>query len=245
MISKDWFKNWFNSHYYLLLYKHRDLEEARKFFHLIKHIVPIQKDWKILDFCCGYGRLSKILAEEGYHVTGVDLSDFLIEKAKENFKIQNLKGDFKICDIRDFKEVEKYNLALSFFTSFGYFSDEDNKKAFINLCSSVIKSGWIVFDYFNPDFVTKNLNEFEKSTFDTFDVIIRRNINNNRVNKIITIIKDAHTEEFAESIRIYTRGELVSLFEENNFIVKGIYGDYDGSTLLESSPRLIIFAQKL
>lgn len=37
----------------------------------------------IIDLACGPGRHSVVLAKRGYRVTGVDVSEFLLEKAKE------------------------------------------------------------------------------------------------------------------------------------------------------------------
>lgn len=48
-------------------------------FHLLKTVKPK----KILDYGCGGGWLSKLLVSEGYDVTGVDISDYLIENAQK------------------------------------------------------------------------------------------------------------------------------------------------------------------
>ncbi len=37
----------------------------------------------VLDLCCGPGRLSILFAKRGFNVTGVDLSGFLLSKARE------------------------------------------------------------------------------------------------------------------------------------------------------------------
>ena len=38
---------------------------------------------RVLDLCCGPARHSLILAQEGFQVTGVDRSPFLLSKARE------------------------------------------------------------------------------------------------------------------------------------------------------------------
>ena len=37
MNEKDWYKEWFNSPYYHLLYQYRDEEEAENFVHAVVH----------------------------------------------------------------------------------------------------------------------------------------------------------------------------------------------------------------
>jgi SAM-dependent methyltransferase len=245
MNQKDWFKNWFNSHHYLLLYQNRNEEEAERFFELIKRNIPMQSDWKVLDFCCGYGRLAKIFAKAGFDVTGVDLSEFFIEKAKKTFESLNLKGNFVLCDARLFNEEAKYDLGLSFFTSFGYFSDEENKIAFKNLCSSVKTGGWVVMDYFNPDYVLNNLVEREQFNFESSLITIERKIENNRVNKFINIETNQNREHYFESVRIYSLNDFTGLFEENKFKIEKVFGDYYGDSFDKNSPRMIMFAQKV
>lgn len=222
MMNKDWFKYWFNSHHYLLLYQNRNEEEAYQFFNLIKQNIPLQKEWKIIDFCCGYGRLSKIFAKEGYQITGIDLSEFFINRAKEIFEQENLVGDFRICDVRSFNENEKYHLGINFFTSFGYFSDVENELALKNFCSSILKNGWIVIDYFNPEFVVKNLVEEEKFDFDGIEVLIERNIENKRVNKIISIKNEKTEERYIESVRIYNLNDFEKMLMQNGFTIKKV-----------------------
>ncbi|MEK7517621.1 MAG: class I SAM-dependent methyltransferase [Patescibacteria group bacterium] len=43
----------------------------------------IPKGGKVLDFGCGYGRLTKLLVEYGYDVTAVDISRPLVDQAKK------------------------------------------------------------------------------------------------------------------------------------------------------------------
>lgn len=43
----------------------------------------IPKGGKVLDFGCGYGRLTKLLVEYGYDVIAVDISKPLVDKAKK------------------------------------------------------------------------------------------------------------------------------------------------------------------
>ena len=82
MAAKAWYKDWFNSPYYHLLYNNRDDDEAQAFLErLITYLQP-KPNTKMLDVACGKGRHSKALAEMGFDVTGIDLSQSSIEEAK-------------------------------------------------------------------------------------------------------------------------------------------------------------------
>jgi SAM-dependent methyltransferase len=44
----------------------------------------------VLDLCCGPGRHTVAFAHKGFHVTGVDLSSFLLVKARERSRAFNV-----------------------------------------------------------------------------------------------------------------------------------------------------------
>ena len=77
-----WYKDWFNSKYYHLLYKNRDHNEAALFLDNISNEFK-NKNAKILDVACGKGRHAKYLNNLGFDVTGIDLSVNSIKYAKE------------------------------------------------------------------------------------------------------------------------------------------------------------------
>jgi len=73
-------------------------------------------DEKILDIGCGNGSISSIIANKyspkGF-VTGIDLSNDMINFAKQNFKHTNL--DFKAIDACDINFKEEFDLVFSFY----------------------------------------------------------------------------------------------------------------------------------
>ena len=81
MPPKEWFRDWFDSPYYDLLYKYRDEEEAWQFTKKLVEHLHAKPGEKILDVACGKGRHSRSLAEMGYDVTGFDLAPGSIQYA--------------------------------------------------------------------------------------------------------------------------------------------------------------------
>jgi len=51
-----------------------------------------------LDVGTGTGVLALVLAELGHNITGIDIADEMVEKAKEKFKNNNLSGNFIVGD---------------------------------------------------------------------------------------------------------------------------------------------------
>ena len=94
----EWFDEWFDSPYYHILYKHRDYEEAKDFLDTLIRYFRIKPNHKVLDLACGKGRHSIYLNEQGFDVTGVDLSEQNITHARQ---FQNERLTFDIHDMRE------------------------------------------------------------------------------------------------------------------------------------------------
>lgn len=245
-MKKDWFKDWFASEYYLKIYEHRDETEAYNLVNLIQRTIEFTTKAKVLDICCGCGRHSLELAKRGYNVTGFDLSEFLILKAKEQraaLNEKNVKLRFLVKDMRKFNFRGKYDIAINVFSSFGYFeSDEENFKMFRNTFYSLRGKGFFVFDFLNSGYVRKNLVPETISHIAGIKVIQKRYIENGFVFKNIIIGK----EKFFERIKLYTPAELIKILSSTGFKVVKIFGDYYGERFSEeNSARIIIFAMKV
>ena len=98
----------------------------------------------MLDLCCGPGRFSIELAKRGFRVTGVDRTRFLLGKAKSREKKAGVKVEWVESDMRDFVRPGAFDLALSMFTSFGYFDDKaDDLRVLRQVCESLKPGGEI------------------------------------------------------------------------------------------------------
>lgn len=75
----------------------------------------------LLDVACGAGRYTIPLAHAGYAMTGVDLSDEFLNVAKE----REPGIDWHRGDIRDLPWVDRFDGALCFGNSFGYFPRDE------------------------------------------------------------------------------------------------------------------------
>ena len=78
-----------------------------------------------LDLCCGPGRCSIALAQHGFTVTGVDKTKYLLARARSKARAKKAKIEWVQIDMRDFIRADTFNLALSMYTSFGYFDDKN------------------------------------------------------------------------------------------------------------------------
>jgi SAM-dependent methyltransferase len=78
----------------------------------IEHEIQHNKTLKILDIGCGTGRHSIELAKRGYDVTGIDLSESMLAKARLNAADQNVKVNFMLGDARNLPFENNFELAI-------------------------------------------------------------------------------------------------------------------------------------
>jgi SAM-dependent methyltransferase len=98
---------------------------------------------RILDACCGTGYLAGILAERGYKVTGVDVSENMIRHARENVPA----AEFHAADIARFQPAGRFDAAVSTFDSLNHILDPaDLEAAFRHIVTALDRGGLFAFD---------------------------------------------------------------------------------------------------
>jgi len=242
----DWYKEWFNSENYLKVYKHRDESEAKRLVDLIEKQIHLRPNSALLDMACGAGRHAIAFAKNGFKVTAVDLSQRLLSEAKKNSLEAGVKINFVLSDILEYKADQQFDLILSLFTSIGYFDNDEDNFAVIKKAHRMLKiGGYFVLDYFNKDFLLKNLVPTSINSENGLKITQNRSILGDRVVKKITIEKDGSIDEFYESVRLYDYEELSSILIQTGFNIKKELGDFYGNAFEKgNSPRLIFFAKK-
>ncbi|KAB3548014.1 MAG: class I SAM-dependent methyltransferase, partial [ANME-2 cluster archaeon] len=117
----------------------------------IEKEIDFNKSLKIIDIGCGTGRHSIELARRGYKVTGIDLSESQLARAKEKAKAQNLQIDFQKHDARKLPFKNEYDLAIMLCE--GAFSlmetDEMNYEILRNATNSLKAAGKLIFTTLN------------------------------------------------------------------------------------------------
>lgn len=244
LTEANWYQSWFGKDY-LKVYSHRDKKEAQELIHLILSNINLNSKSQILDIGCGQGRHLTIFAEKKYNITGIDLSGVLLRIAKEN-NTENKTTNFIQADMRHLPFKSKFDLILNLFTSFGYFEKDQQNRLVLKQINSLLKeSGNFVFDYFNSNYVKKNLIPKHKERIGKLIVEQERYIENSRIKKKIKLINGGIKSTYFESVKLYSPDEIYEMLRSVNLKVKTIFGNYDGSEFNNDSPRLIVFGEKI
>jgi SAM-dependent methyltransferase len=107
----------------------------------IERILALAKGARVLDIPCGIGRHSVELAKRGYRMTGVDFQGDFIEEAKESAASAGVGPEFVVSDMRNFSSPEPFDAAFCYFGSFGYFSEEDDRRFLHGVAGSLRPGG--------------------------------------------------------------------------------------------------------
>lgn len=240
----DWYKNWFGSSYYKILYQNRDELEAQEFLENLLGYLQPPPGSAMLDIACGTGRFAKQLAEHGFDVTGIDISNESIEIAK-TFETDKLQ--FFVQDMRMPFYINYFDYAFNFFTSFGYFThDRDHALAARSFAASLKNNGLLVIDYFNFEYVLANLVPEETINREDYTFKINRKLERNHIVKEISFTDDEQKpRKYTESVAAFSLADFIRMFKAADMSLVGTFGDY----MLEpyhplDSPRLIMVFKK-
>jgi 2-polyprenyl-3-methyl-5-hydroxy-6-metoxy-1,4-benzoquinol methylase len=73
----------------------------------------IPKESRILDMPCGTGRFAEVLLEMGYHVTGVDISEAMLEVAREKLAPFGNALTTRTIDVRELAKTEQKSFDIT------------------------------------------------------------------------------------------------------------------------------------
>jgi len=214
----------------------------------ILKMMDLKPKSKILDLCCGYGRHSIEFAQRGFQVTGYDLSDFFIEKAKKDSSDLGLKIEFVRGDMRRLPFDNQFDAVVNIFTSFGFFDKESNDlKVTKGVSRALKKGGLFLLDLKNREYVIRNFQRrrwrqqedfimLEDNFFDLFT---------SRWELTRTLLfENGRKKEDSFSLRMYTFTEILDLLKKSGFILESVYGDFDFREYSLDSPRMILISRK-
>ena len=133
----------------------------------IEKEINFDKSLKILDVGCGTGRHAIELSKRGYSVTGIDLSESQLKRAKEKAAESNLIIDFQCLDARNLPFNNEFDVAIMMCE--GGFSlmetDEMNFEILKNVTKSLKPDAKLIFTTCNGLFPLFNsVEDFYAST---------------------------------------------------------------------------------
>jgi ubiquinone/menaquinone biosynthesis C-methylase UbiE len=241
-----WYDEFFDETYLLTYQTPEEITQGQVDF--IESVLNLPKGSRILDLACGFGRQTIPLAKRGYLMTGLDYTSMFLEIARKKAEEEKLKIDFVQGDMRKIPFRNHFDGIVNYFTSFGFFSDEENFETLKEVSQALKPQGKFLLEIMNREALIKNfhktawyrvgenvfvLNEYE------LDLLTGRL----KVKRIIMDEKRKREKYF--DIRIYPLHEISSLLQNAGLKVMETYGKWDMTPYSLTSPRMAVISQKL
>jgi len=234
----EWFAEWFGEDY-LALYPHRDEADAERAIALIERTIPWRSGLRVLDVASGPGRHAAALESRGIRPIGIDLSMTLLRRARTLTASPLVRADMRLLPVRS----ASMDLTLNLFTSFGYFStDEEHAAVLTGMIDTVRAGGWFVLDFLHADMVRRTLVPEGTAMMDDTPVRIRRSLSPDD-RYVIKEIDPGDGRLFREQVRLFSPDELQHMVSPT-LDVRAVFGDYHGNPLTADSPRTFLLGQR-
>lgn len=216
-----------------------------------KRWLPKQKNARILELCCGTGRLTIPISKAGYNITGVDFTPSMLEKAQNNASALGLDISFIEADIRTLDLTEKYDLIFIPFNSIHHlYKNEDVLKAFKVVKKHLQEDGLFLLDCFNPNiqFIVEGEKELKKiseyTTKDGRQIMIKEIMKYESTTQVNRIAWHYYINGAFDSIqnldmRLFFPQELDSYLERSGFTIAHKFGDFEEGPFTDSSEKQI------
>ncbi len=242
MVSKKWFETWFDSPYYHILYKNRNVAEAEFFINnLLEHLGEVTNK-TALDLACGKGRHSIYLNSKGLNTIGIDISPQSIAFAKQ-FESSTLH--FFVHDMRFPLQNHKFDYVFNLFTSFGYFETEnENLDCLKSIKNMLNPDGLLVIDFMNTTKVINNLVANETKNIEGISFELSRKIIDGKIIKDIKFNSQEKDFHFQEKVSALTFQIFLSMFVKADLEYITCFGNYNLDPYLEHSSERMIFIVK-
>lgn len=217
----------------------------------------------VLELGCGTGRVLLPLADEGYTVTGVDISPALLAVARDKLARAELSSHVTLvqADLRRF-ELPYKEFAFAFCTSntlMHLVTQADQSAALRRAHAHLRPGGLLLLDLFNPDplrlAAVSGLCELADQWRDAAgSQVLKWSVRSvdfaEQVQETTFIYEevqpDGQTRRTAcpFTLRFLWRGEAELLLQLAGFAVEGVWGDFDGEPYGAASEHLILLGRK-
>jgi SAM-dependent methyltransferase len=218
----------------------------------------------VLELGCGTGRITMAIAEAGYRIVGLDISEKMLERAGEKRAARRREARERVHlvqgDMTDFDLGEKFRLIVIPFRPFQHLLEIEQQIGCLDCAKKhLAANGRLILDFFQTDAERihdpKFLNESLLAEYDLPGgrhvamservAAFHRGQQRNDVEMIFRVTHSDGKQErlvMAWTLRYFFRYEVEHLLARRGFRLEAVYGDFDTSPLEDESPEMIFVA---
>lgn len=210
---------------------------------------------EILDAGCGPGGLSLAMASEGFKVTGIDLSEAMINEAK-NQKPGSTNPCFKVGNILQSNYSNHFDVIICRGVLNDITKEEDRRKIFSLFYTALKKNGVFIADVreWEATLKRKTLDPIYEKTLNTKEgtLTFRSETWANISEKKIDIsewhqLRDNGNIIFSHyffTMKCWTLPEIIRYSIDQNFSIENIFSDYNIKSKIGESDRIVFVLKK-
>lgn len=208
----------------------------------------------VLELACGTGNYLVTLSSDDVEISGLDISDEMLNAAERRAETENTQTNLINADMRFFDLNQKFALVFVAGNSLQHLNTlEDVEACFASVRRHLKPEGRFIVEVFNPSIELLNRNPNERyfvGEYKTSDgwIVLTENVFYDSATQINHInwhyknqfMREEQTVSF--QMRQFFPQELDALFRYNGFQIEHKFGDFDESSFTKDSPKQIIVA---
>jgi SAM-dependent methyltransferase len=252
--GKDAIKPWFEDDSFWqtfapVLFDESRWKKAPEEVAAVMSLLGLEPGADILDLCCGVGRHAIEFARKGCRVTGVDLTEGYLRRARERAGVEGVEVEFARADMREFMRPGAFDAVVNMFTSFGYFEDRrDDQRVMERVYRSLRPGGAFLVDVVGKEILARRFLERQWDRLDEEGTLMleERKVSQDWgwIENRWILFKGKERKEYRFDHRIYSAVELGDLFRETGFKDVVACGDLSGAPYDQDAKRLIVIGRK-
>lgn len=212
---------------------------------LVTRLARLKPGDEVLDLACGHGRIANRLAARGCRVTGLDAVPLFLDQARADADALGVEVDYRRGDMRELPWTERFDAVVNWFTAFGYFDDDGNRRVLDEVARALRPGGRFAVELNHYPWLMRNFlpaNVIERDG----DLLVDRNEFDPLTNRITvrrSTIRAGRRQDTQYFVRVFAYPELRSWLLAAGFGAVTAFGA-DGAALTTESSRLIVVAEK-
>jgi SAM-dependent methyltransferase len=187
-------------------------ERTEREVDLIWRLLELGSGTEVLDLACGHGRIANPLAARGGRVTGLDATPLFLDYARRDAAARGVDVEYVEGDMRALPWAERFDAAIVWFTSFGYFGDDDNRRVLAEAAKALRTGGRLAIDVHNRDALVRRYDPgAARVTERDGDFLIDRgsfDVNTGRDEVERVVVRGGRVRRMRYSVRHFTFTEL-------------------------------------
>ncbi len=204
---------------------------------------------EVLDLACGVGRHAIAMAQLGYSVTGVDFNARYLEIAGVDARAAGVQVTWCQGDMRVLPYERAFAGVYSYFTSFGYFSDDDNEQVIAGIARALRPAGRVLLEMMNRDWLLTHPQQRTWTQREDGALLMEESTLELVPSRVVSrqlLIDPAGGTQVTKQfhLRTYTAAELSALLRRHGLDTVEVTGGASGEPYNTESRRLAIVAER-